>query len=391
MNIVYCGAFRFPCFDAAAPRVLNNARLLKTLGHHVLVISWGGKYRQSDLCDDGKYRVSGIEYIVTDELDSNGGFLSKVARLFKRGKISLQYIKALNLEIDAIIIYNPDLYWSRTMLNYCIRNNIKLISDITEWYDNNELYFFQWFPNWLNMTWLQHKIKNKIVISNYLNSYYSESNNVVIPPLCDLNEKKWKSSVEDMRIKPFNGITLIYAGNPGKKDLVHTVINAVNSLASEGEKIRFLILGISKEAYYNKYNKKLLSNKLVDNIIFLGRVSQELVPAYYKYSDFMVLLREPTRKNMAGFPTKFAESITAGVPVIANSTSDLCKYIKSGKNGFLARGCDYNSIVETLKVMLHTLDKTKLSEIKNETRTMISSFDYMNYRNDVQLFLEKLC
>ena len=30
MNIIYLGAFRLPNYDAAAPRVLNNARALRT-------------------------------------------------------------------------------------------------------------------------------------------------------------------------------------------------------------------------------------------------------------------------------------------------------------------------------------------------------------------------
>ena len=60
MNIVYIGAFRLPDLDAAAPRVLNNAKAFRALGHNVRFISWGGTYRENHYCDDGKYRVQGF-------------------------------------------------------------------------------------------------------------------------------------------------------------------------------------------------------------------------------------------------------------------------------------------------------------------------------------------
>lgn len=39
MNILYLGLFRFPEGDAAASRILNNARLFRDLGHTVKILS----------------------------------------------------------------------------------------------------------------------------------------------------------------------------------------------------------------------------------------------------------------------------------------------------------------------------------------------------------------
>lgn len=87
-----------------------------------------------------------------------------------------------------------------------------------------------------------------------------------------------------------------------------------------------------------QYAQLLLSTSFHKNVMFLRRVSQDLIPAYYKKADFMVLLRETNRKSMAGFPTKFAESMTVGVPVITNATSDLAKHVINGKTEFLVEG-----------------------------------------------------
>ena len=392
MRIVYCGSFRLPNYDAAAPRVLNNAKLFRDVGHSVKFISWGGKYRDSDLCSDGKYRVNGFEYVITNEMDAVGGFFTKLRGRVKRGRRSFQMLQEMPEKPELIILYNADYWLTRKMLSFCKEHNIKLANDITEWYDNNELHLLDIIPNAVNMKWLQRKVKNKIVISNYLNNYYNDSNNLHLPPLCDPTEEKWSVEMEDERIKPFDGITLIYAGNPAKKDCVHTVIDAVNQLAQEGKAIRFMILGITREDYLQQYHHLLQSEILHLSIVFLGRVSQDLIPAYYKRADFMVLLREPSRKNNAGFPTKFAESMTAGVPVICNSTSDLKQFVIDGETGFTVKDNSRRDIMDCLQNHVLTLSKELLVSMKKETLRRNACFSCNNetYKNKVNQFFYNL-
>lgn len=392
MRIVYCGSFRLPNYDAAAPRVLNNAKLFRNAGHSVKFISWGGRYRDADLCSDGKYRVDGFEYVITNEMDAVGGFFTKLRGRVQRGRKSFHMLQEMPEKPDLIIMYNADYWWTRKMLSYCQENHIKLANDITEWYDNNELHLVDIIPNAINMKWLQRKVKNKIVISSYLNNYYKESNNLQLPPLCDPTENKWSSEVDDERIKPFDGITLIYAGNPAKKDCVHTVINAVNLLAQEGKAIRFLILGITRDDYLQQYRHLLQSEKLHSNIVFLGRVSQDLIPAYYQKADFLVLLREPNRKNNMGFPTKFAESMTAGVPVICNATSDLKRYVIDGETGFIVNGFSLSDIMDCLQNQVLGCSKEKLALMKKETqkRNVCFACNSEAYKNKVKQFLDNL-
>lgn len=390
MRIVYCGCFRLPNFDAAAPRVLNNAKIFLKLGHEVTFFSWGGKYREEDLCVDGHYRIDGAEYIITNELDAIGGFFDKVKMKIDRGRKSLMLLTQMKSKPDLVIMYNADYWFTRRMLKFCNKHRIKLVNDITEWYDNNELHLTDLIPNYLNMNFTQRYVKNKIVISSFLDNYYSESHNIILPPLCDPNEKKWSIRVHDERVNPFNGVTLIYAGNPAKKDCIHTVINAVNTLAKDGNAIRFLILGVTFEAYMSQYSQLLMCSSLHKNVMFLGRVSQDLIPAYYKMADFMVLLREPNRKNTAGFPTKFAESMTAGVPVIANATSDLTEYLINGVTGFLIDGFDYDSVVNTLRETVINISRENIDRMKENVCAINYAFDLHSKINEMKKYINSI-
>ena len=389
MHIVYIGDFRLPNLDAAAPRVINYAKIMQMYGHEVSFISWGGKYREPDLCKDGKYRIEGMEYIITNELDPQGSLLEKFSQLLHRGDKSVKLLDYMSDKPEFIMMYNAGYGWTKLMLNFCKKHNIKLANGITEWYDNNELHFWDILPYHYNMTRLQRKVRNKICISSYLDKYYAESNNLLLPPLCDPSESKWKANVEDDRIKPFDEITLIYAGNPAKKDCAHTVINVVNKLAIEGKAIRFIILGTTRDSYLNRYADLLVSKNLHEYILFLGRVSQDLIPAYYKKADFMVLLRETTRKNMAGFPTKFAESMTAGVPVIANITSDLDKYISNGKTGYIVEDMKAESL-EKILIDVLAMSRFHIDSMKQNVQYCNDAFNYAKRIVDMKLFLEKL-
>ena len=68
LHIVYMGPFRFPAGDAAAARVLNNARCLRMSGHTVEFLSFGGSYRSEDRVGD-LYQFDEFQYRITNDID----------------------------------------------------------------------------------------------------------------------------------------------------------------------------------------------------------------------------------------------------------------------------------------------------------------------------------
>ena len=390
MKIIYIGSFRLPNYDAAAARVLNVARALRLAGHEVSFISWGGEQCECNLCPDGKYRVDGFEYVVTNELPSNEGAIKRVMNKLTRGQKTKKLLHEQLGLYDAIITYNCNL--SHWLIGFTKRHYLKLINDITEWYDNNELKLTDWLPYTYNMQCTQKRVKNKIVISQFLDDYYNTTHNIVIHATCDASEAKWQqgAAIAKEKAGEYEGITLIYAGNPARKDAVHYAINAVQRLIDEGENVRFLIVGAERERYL-KNNSDLLSKKnLNERIQFLGRVSQDDVPSYYAIADFMLLLREPTRKSNAGFPTKFSESFTSGTPVIANLTSDLGKYLQDGKTGFIVDEPSEEALYRTLKDRVLVLTREQIATMKEDVKVVAKRLDYHAYVEPLRDFMSNL-
>jgi glycosyltransferase involved in cell wall biosynthesis len=133
------------------------------------------------------------------------------------------------------------------------------------------------------------------------------------------------------------------------------------------------VIGISKEHFLEYYpeDEEVVAS-LGERVSFLGKMSHKDVLLYLKRADFSIFYRAKTRVTMAGFPTKFSESISCGTPVITNLTSDLSAYLKDGINGFIIEENIDRSLKEILSIGTMNLKVLK----KNVNKSL---FDYHNY------------
>ena len=384
MRIVYVGAFRLPDLDAAAPRVLTIGKMLRDAGHEVCFMAWGGRLSDEYRDDDGIYRVDGFRFTISNELNVLSSAWGKLRQWYTRGSESLRMLSRSISEFDAIIAYQPGYFFLRRLKRLCRRYNKKLIVDITEWYDDKELHLLDRPLNYLNMTREIKNVDNKILISSHLDKYYSGSHNIVIPATTDISEKKCSKDAAK-EFGRFDGITFIYAGTPSFKDKLFVAVNAINRLIGEDYPLRFFVFGVTKKDYMANY-----PGKLSENINFMGRVGQADIPGFYRQSDFMILLRDRTRKNMMGFPTKFAEAVTAGIPVISNDTSDITAYLNDGINGFVVDAPDEDSLYDLIRKIVRQDDPIFLKKLKTNASARKTLLDYRNFTDRMSTFINTL-
>lgn len=394
MNIIYLGAFRFPKQDAASARVLCNAKIMRELGHQVSFISWGGESRDEDKVNN-QYQYEGFTYVNTHELrQTKESFISKTRGYISRGEKTLSLLKS-QTHTDLIITYNTPYHFNKKLINFCQNNNIKTAIDVTEWYDANELGSIVspifWLSEW-NMRRTIKTFPNKIVISNFLERYYSGTNNILLPPLIDLQDSKWKMVLDRGKNHFDSGKVFIYAGSPAKKDCLAVVLKAFLNIIVNHHltDFHFLIIGVKENEHIYQLMEseweKLKSYK--ENFIFLGRRPQDEIPSYYRISDYSIIVRKPTRKNNAGFPTKAAESLSAGCPIITNSTSDLSNVIKDRENGFMLEGFDIESVKQGLLKAMDTSTQQVEFMKQNAKKMGERYFDYRNYLSQLKKWME---
>ncbi len=364
-TIIYIGGFRLPDGNAAAPRVLNNAKILRELGYKVVFI---------DVNDNANKKIKETHFLV----DGFDCYSVKYPKGKEWGKYltSISEFKDVYNEyenVTHVIAYNYQAFAFYKLMKFCKMRKIKLISDCTEWHGNSD--FIRDLDTNFRMKYIHKRIDGVIAISRYLYDYYKGFvNTVEIPPLTDCEDDCWQKEE-----KSNSKLIFSYVGSPARrKDKLDAFVKAMGKIDSPVE-YALKIVGATKEKYLANYPEdEELLNKLGDKLEFCGRVSKKDAMDILKASDFSIFFRADTIITRAGFPTKYAEAVTMGIPVIANLTSNLSDYIKDGENGFVIEGFDEENVRLTLNRVLN-LSKEELLKVKNNCKEERNIFDYKNY------------
>jgi len=259
-----------------------------------------------------------------------------------------------------------------------------IFADATEWYQSHNPIKF--IDSEIRMRYIHRKVDGIICISSFLNDFYAKQGNccVLIPPLIDRESNKWKAVPVVLDNKYLN---LVYSGSPGsnKDDLEMAILSVIEAK----NRCRLHIIGLTDTEFYKNHSQmKQLINKHTQIIFFYGKLSHFESLRFIKSADFVLFLRKSNKVNNAGFPTKFVESISLGTPVITTKTSDLCKYLSNGFDGFFLDDFSLESAVKTLSVIAN-LSIEEYTNIKSNCLRKTHAFDYRNFINDVSTFLKK--
>ena len=361
-SVLYIGGFELPDKNAAAQRVIANARIFESLGYKVIFLNY------SDEIDDPRlteyfgfecFECPKKEWTVASRLDID----------------RINEILGQRSDISMVIAYNYPAFAQMRLKKLCSSKGVICLGDITEWYRARDVSIFKrpikFVDTFLRMRLINKRLDGLILISSYLMSYYSgKVPCVLLPPLVDSEARKWRltSSFRDGRT------SLVYAGNPSKtKERLDLIVNAVHG-ASSSVPIFLDVIGITKEDYVGIYGTE---PPACENITFFGRLPHEEVLKKVSGATYSIIVRDDNRVTKAGFPTKFAESITCGTPVICNDNSDLKIWVNKYKCGFVVEEDTLaGKLVEISKLSRPKVDKTL--------------FDYRHYIEPVSVFLNQI-
>lgn len=367
-NILYVGFFSLPDKDAAANRVMNNAKALRECGHNVIFID-----EQVDSCyigtENSRHVLNEFDVWTTLRPTNIKDYIKKMISISEIHKVVSFYSN-----IDVVIAYNYPAIALMQLCYYCKKRNIRLVADCTEWYSGKEYKFPKnylcAFDSFLRMRILHKRMDGIITISSFLRDYYKRNKNVIeVPPLIDTRESCWN---QEEFILDNNTLNLVYAGNPGKsKENLILILESIEKSINK-KRICFRIIGITEDQFIKVYpGTEALIKSLDTSVRFLGRLSHDLTIRHIKAADYMVFFRDNNRVSNAGFSTKFVESITCATSVITSSTGDIEKYINKYKVGLIANSSEelVNILDKNIAVLKQRADITGINEL----------FDYRNY------------
>jgi len=395
-QIIYVGGFCFPNGSAGGLRVLGIGRALRDAGYRVAFAGVERQGREEDRLPDGGYCYQGFTYV--PEKDRGTTRLARLKRgllTHAIGRTTFQRLHAMNLSAaQAIIAYHAStpLLWQ--LRSFCRKRRLALVTDCTEWYDprhvaGGSLGPIRWDSE-LRMRYMQPKIGRVIAISSFLERYYRDRgcDVVRVPPLVDMNELDSEAS----RDVPRNDgkLRLVYAGIPGKKDLLANAIRGLCELRASGTPVELHLVGLSRSATESCIGKhSALLNELEDAVVYHGRLPHPTAMALVAEADFSILVRPDERFAHAGFPTKLVESLSMGVPVLANLTSDIGEYVRDGMEGIVLEGSDPNAFAAGVRrALAMPREQWRVMRI-HARRQAADCFDYRKYSVPLSGFVER--
>ena len=373
---------RYPNGDAGAIRQHSFAKILKSLGYRPLVISLG------ESTDFKWEKYDEIEYCSLRYSSENVLFRVIGRLLFAKNVMDI--VNKLKEQICGFLLVSGGKRTFNAIKKFAIKNSINLYHDSVEWFSPCE------FKNGARSAVYQQQLElnanvidshfKVIAISRYLENYFQRKSIKVvrIPVIMDTESISYEKNTDNTRIK------IVYAGQVGGKDHIAEFVEAISLLpGSVQKKLQLCMIGITREAYESCFGR--ISSHLVknDTVKFLGRISRDEVLKHLKSAHFTMLLRpENEIYAKAGFPTKVVESLSTGTPVICNFTSDLEMYLTSGVNCVVIDNCSIEACKEVLlKVSLMKIED--IEKMQRESRkTAEEKFDYKNYINLFEIFLE---
>jgi glycosyltransferase involved in cell wall biosynthesis len=237
------------------------------------------------------------------------------------------------------------------------------------------------------------RLDGVIAISSYLYDYYKKRgvHAVQIPPLVDTNDQKWKKEFHSSS----KNIQLLYAGTPfslykepSYKDRLDLIIKALNEIKKEHLFFQMHVIGIEKAEVLENFPELLPAMDFLDDSLkFYGQIPHPEVIKILKTVDYSLFLRNNSKSVKAGFPTKFVESISCGIPVLTNKNSNIGDYLKERVNGFWIEINSLDDMRTSLKNALST-SREQIYEMKKMCYDS-KAFDYRKYIKLFKEFLEK--
>jgi len=378
INVCYISEFDFNLEDnASTSRILNNINSIRI----------GNQFNVKMIGVSNEKQFTKNEIHIVNDI-SRKGLLGKFDYIL-RGFRFVKLLYRLDIHFDVIIFYGTQARIIFPLMLFRHLKGSKIVIDFVEWYDYNDLpfgrYGFFAIDVHLGIRKLIPKCDGAIAISKYLESYCSKHGikTIRIPVTVDTKTVHFDLNYETRKTQ--EGIRLIYAGVPGNKDLIDIVILATLELVRIGYNVTLYIVG-SVNMELNDRVKFLGSNY----IFFTGYLSKVKLIEYYKMADYSVFIRPMKRSTMAGFPTKFVESLNFGIPVITNTTSDIGDYLVDRYNGYIIEDITVQSVIDTIIKVFNNHVKEGLILRKNSRNTAISNFDFRNYSFALKKFLTNI-
>lgn len=221
-----------------------------------------------------------------------------------------------------------------------------------------------------------------LAISKKIQQYYkklglSDDAMCLLPVLIDSEhyERGGLSVVENLRDAKF----FLNSGSFNEKDGLTHLVKAMARVHEKHPEIKLVFTGTATKST----QRKILEDAGLEGsgwIVFTGFLSRDELIWCYKNATGLLCCRSNSDYANYGFPTKLAEYLASGRPVVATTVGDISEYLVDEETAFLAEPENVESIVHAISRLLN--DTGRAETIGRRGADV--AFQYFDYRKHIE-------
>lgn len=153
------------------------------------------------------------------------------------------------------------------------------------------------------------------------------------------------------RFKENENFTIVHTGSlTERKDGILSILNAIGTIKQIFGIIIELHLTGFKNASEDKINIENLIKEyeLSNQVTFHGFLDKDTLRVLQAKADMAIIFKIMNEQNFYNFPTKLAEYLQLGVPVLITPVGEAINYLVDGENAFILEDSNVNCLVNKL-------------------------------------------
>lgn len=355
VNIVIMGdRFGFPFGTGASSRVAAYAKGLQAAGArvHVLCVEPSDD-EAAPLNRVAHGRYEGVEFTYTYGRTSRprGRVRRAVLKLMKWPRFAL-HAWGWSREhggLDAVLAYSFSLRWLVAAALLCRVTGAVCLHEVCElpfYWEKKRIVIV--VRRWLYYHVIFKAFDGCLVISTYLEKLCRQylgpgCRTLLVPVLID-------GTAPIPRVEPGNAV--VYCGSLDHPEVLG-LLDIFARVADTFPDVRLKLVGDAKRAASREgLRRRAASLGIGDRVDYTGHVTRDQLPALLAGARALVLPRPSGAFSQAGLPTKVADYLCAGRPVVVSANGDLPRYLTDGEDAYLAPPDDAAAFADRLRHVL---------------------------------------
>jgi len=382
---------------ASSSRLVNLAKAIECEGYESEILLVRPTELQGQVQNPlSQGAIDGIKYryVLGTSIVSNNRLMRRLQMFIAHSYLVFNLLKSLRNNGIGVVAYTRNVSTLMAVWLVCRISRTPLVLEMCEWPD---------------------ALKTRESIVRYNNMYFSRyamclvggiiAISVYIENKIKLNSGKCKSVPLLLRVpilvnvQEFDGMEwepdnaepyVLFSGNFMHMGTIEMVIRSYAVIHKSHPQIKLRLVGSRNSGIEHEQVTSLISELgLKDSIVLHGFVARSELLNLLKKASVLLIPLFNDAQSAARFPTKIAEYLMSGCPVVTTSVGEVAIHLKHGVNAYLAVDDSINAFATCIDNALVDQKKARLVGASGKAYA-INQFDYSGYGAKIIRLMQSL-